>query len=331
MSFLSQPIAGTIGIDISDHILRAVFAIRKQHKLFIKRYAQLPLDSGIIQNGVIQDQEAVTKAVKKLIAHGIPNRSKTAVIGLPELHSYIGTILHDGKNIEKEIFRHVPFDKTEVTTDSLEYTPNIVGFAAVKTEIANQYWNVFSKAGLHIRALEIESQALARLYGQAYTKGEAIIVVDIGQGHTTFLVAQKERIDFTHTSKLISAERVTQAIAQNANITFEMAEQRKLFQPKDTYVLQATQKHAQEIATELQRFIHFHYEHPIETPSKGYRIILTGGGAQIPDIIQQIEQSIEMPVHLAGIPPKVRIPSSLKKRMHSYATAIGLSARAIDE
>ncbi len=330
MPLISQPTTGTIGIDVSDHVLRAVYAVRRRQGIAVKRFTQVSLPPKVITNGIIIDEERAGQAAHELLSRGMPVRSITAVIGLPESHSFVGSNQQQRDTFEEEVLRHIPFDEEEVTIDSIRYSGNVIGFAAVKTEIAEAYHRLFSSTGVHVRALEIESQALARLYVPRVIASQATILVDIGRKHSTFLVIQGDHIDFTHTSKLISGDTLTTSIMDRLNLQAEAAERLKIEQPTHPEVQNAILQHIAAIGQELERVITYHYSHPAAEKPSAYRLLVTGGGAQLPDIVQRLEQSLTIPVYRADIPDHIRLPQTLRSKSYSFATAIGLATRSIE-
>lgn len=325
----------TIGIDISDHIIRAVVLRTGGSRKRMLHYAEAPLEDGTVRNGVIQEPDRMEYVVKKLIKKGIPARSATTVVGLPESHGFIKTITfqkEDEKSVQKEIEKHLPFPYEEVIIDTIE-GDGFLSFAAIKKEVAQMYLDLLCPLGFHIRALEIESQAIARLFASVPEDdniNQAIILGDIGRNHTTFLVVRNGLIEFTHTSKLISGRILNDRIMQQFQVTPEKAERIKIEQQQHPQMQAIIQEHTQALANELQRVVNFHSLHPIGGPTEQYIVYLIGSGSQIQNLRQYLEAKIYFPVQQA----KFRVPMHLPKKIHSqilsYGTAIGLAIRGYE-
>lgn len=323
----------TLGLDISDHVIRAVILQHQNRKKIVKKFAEIPLNEGIIVNGVIQHVDEVQASLKTLFSqHHITPKQINAVIGLPELHGFIKTVLPTSASEEKEIQKHLPFAYSEVTIDT-EHSGNLLSFAAMKTEIAESYVQTLAPLGIHIRAFEIESQAIARLFASHLeTANQATVLGDIGHNHTTFMVVQDGHIDFTHTSKLISGKILTEQIQQQFNVDFAQAERIKIEQAQHPAVQQLIIAHTMSLATELKRVIGFHEEHRasntnVPQPPPEYIVYLVGSGSQIQNLRQYLEQQIHLPIQAAKISEQMSIPKNLYNQILSYGTAIGLALR----
>lgn len=316
----------SIGIDMSDHVVRIVAMNQHGKKKRITHFGQQTFPAGVLVNGIIQNADTVVEVVKKLLATmHLRHHHATAVVSLPEYHGFIKTVHLQDEPIEKEIQKHLPFPYDEVTIDTVA-EDHTVSFAAVKTDIATSYAETIEAAGLHVRALEIESQAIARLFIPHGTLPETIVLGDMGRNHTTVLVVYKGRIDFTHTSKLISGKMLTESIEEALGIPETEAEKMKMTKQEDAKIHAVIQEHTKSLGNELKRVIHFHQEHAAQdTPQ--YIVYLIGGGSQIQHIRQYLEEYIHYPVQQAKIAESLLLPDSLQSEMLSYGTAIGLALR----
>lgn len=330
MPLFSNPTA-TIGLDISDHILRAVVMNGNGHKKSISHFAQMPLDPETIVDGEIRDVAALQKKMRRLFSHGIHPKRATAVVGLPEFHGFIKTLLASPDDEIKELQKHLPFPYEEVTIDSIR-KGDLVTFAAIKTAVVESYLQALCPLGIKIRALEIEPQAIARLFaGKTILnewKGYNIILGDIGHTHTTFLVIHNGLIEFTHTSKLISGKTLTGYIQEYFNVTEKEAEALKLTQQDHPSMQPIIRAHTAALSNELKRVVDFHREHPVgEAKTDQYIVYLMGSASRINNLRQYLEESIRFPVQQAKISQPISIPRKLQPLILSYGTAVGLSLR----
>ncbi|HLD22146.1 MAG TPA: pilus assembly protein PilM, partial [Patescibacteria group bacterium] len=230
------------------------------------------------------------------------------------------------ESLEVAIQRHLPFPYSEVIVDTNK-DGNICTFAAIKTEVASSYVEALCPLGFRIRALEIESQAIARLFIGEQHKNQTIIIGDIGHNHTTFLVVQQNHIDFTHTSKLISGKMLTEYIQTQFKIDSIQAERIKIEQQQHPAVQSIIHAYTTALANELRRVIDFHQEHCMRTQGTQYSIYFIGGGSQITHLTQSLQQQIHHPIQTATLSQHLSIPKQLANQFLSYSTAIGLSIR----
>ncbi|MBI2410452.1 MAG: pilus assembly protein PilM [Candidatus Kerfeldbacteria bacterium] len=325
--FIGNQKLNSVGVDMSDHVIRIVGVQQQGKKKRVTHFGQQLLPDGMMVNGIIHNQDAVIKTITNLLSTTHIRRHRTiAVVSLPEYHGFIKTIHLQDEPIEKEIQKHLPFPETEVTIDTVR-DDHTLSFAAVKTDIAMSYAESVEAAGLHVGALEIESQAIARLFIPREKIPETIVLADIGRNHTTILVVTHGRIDFTHTSKFISGKMLTEAIAKTLNVSEAEAEKMKMTKQEDTRIHAVIQEHTTLLSNELKRVIHFHQEHTAEQEAPQYVVYLIGGGSKIDHIRQYLEEYIHYPVQQAKMAEPIVIPDTLQSELLSYGTAIGLAIR----
>lgn len=291
----------TLGIDISDHVIRSVEVQHHRKTFVVKRFAEQVLPEGAIVRGDIQDPKAVHDALHQLLKHHSDTEHAAGVVSLPESRAFLKTIvIPTTATLDSEIARHLPFPLTDVSFDSLPHgmveregaAAQIVSFAAIPARITESYAKVMHDAHVRCRALEVESQALARLYVREQTDDVVTVLVDIGKTHATIIMITGGRIDVTHTSLDIHATAY------------------------------------QKLGTEIQRVIRFHREHgPIPDAKKAYTVLLTGGGSQIAGIVDTLHTELELPVAIAALPDVLELPPELRDASYSYNTAIGLGMR----
>lgn len=325
----------TIGVDISDHVVRAVLVSGSEKKKNILAAAEQHIDEGVIQYGMVQDLERIKKTLQKLFSKSFHAKHSTVVVSLPESHGFIKSIAVQEQSEREEIEKHLPFPYEDVIIDTIQHglidyegaQVKLISFAAIKKEIAEVYIEIFSSLGLHIRAFEIESQSIARLYTGYKKTDSAIVLLDIGHNHTTFVVVQQNRIDFTHTSHLISGNSLTEEIKKTLGCSFEEAEKMKKENADSPKIKKNVHTHMLNITHELQRVIDFHTEHKMTNSIRDYVVYATGGGAALHNFHRYLEDEIHYPVRHATIPTNISIDKHISLPIQSYSTAIGLALR----
>lgn len=291
----------TIGIDVSDHIIRAVEVVHARKRWVVSKFNEAAVPVGAVVQGEIRNPEQLLSALQTLLKHRFETRHAAAVVSLPESHAFLKTILLKNSDVlENEIPKHLPFPIHDVTVDSLSHgmierdgqSERIVSFAAIPNRVAEQYAAVMQQAHIHCRALEVESQALARLSVQQSRSSGVSVLVDLGKNHATVVVIANGRIDVTHSSLDITAD-----------------------------------SHGK-LGNEILRVIRFHREHgPLVDHTNQYTVLLTGGGSRIPGLVDDLAKEMQLPVSVATLPEHSVIPEELQKTVYSYNTAIGLGMR----
>ncbi|MEA3398440.1 MAG: pilus assembly protein PilM, partial [Patescibacteria group bacterium] len=163
-----------IGLDISDLSLKFIQLKKRGKKIEIQSVGKKKLPKGIIENGLIINQEAALKALKELFAKPIYGNtaSNEIVACLPDTKTFIKLInVEKGPNdiadiINTEIEKNVPlgvkdiyYDWQEVASDG-QNQQILIG--AAPKQIVNQYIDLINKTKYKIAALEIESTAICR-------------------------------------------------------------------------------------------------------------------------------------------------------------------------
>lgn len=331
-----HPRTSSIGIDVSDHIIRSVLTHRRGDRADVVSSVEVALPEGLIQLGIITDHEQLRVLVREQLTSKLNHSKASVVVSLPESHSFIRTVTARPDQLQQEIQRHLPFPIDDVLIDTIDHGPvdegdptHVFSIAAVKTNVAQAYWDVFQGAGYHIRALEIESQGIARaLYPSETGPDDAVaIIADIGRNHTTVLALQQHHIDFTHTTGVLSGKTLTDQIQQQLHCDEKEAERRKRESTEHNEdIAPLIKKYTADLAAELQRVIDFHSEHaPVHNSALEYRLITVGGGSHLLNLNEAVEDSVRHPIEHGQLAPGIICHSSVD--VLSYLTAIGHSLR----
>ncbi|MEK7504806.1 MAG: type IV pilus assembly protein PilM [Patescibacteria group bacterium] len=334
-----------VGIDISDQSIKFTKLKRTHHGLRLGDYGEAPVPFGAIQSGEIKKAEAVTAVLAELKrAHKL----EAIVASLPEEAAYVIRLQLPvmkksdlRESIELQLEEHVPVPPAEAIFDyEILHEPGREGdmFDLVVNvfpkRIVLAYTNVFLAAGLLPLALEIEAQAIARSVVLAKTATHTLIV-DFGKTRISFFVNQGVRVLFTTTIGSIGGENITKAIERGLKVSYEEAEklkiERGLLPDKDNQELFfAVMPVASAVRDEITKQIDYWLSHSEHPPIE--QIILCGGQATLPGLVDYLNMSLAVPVVLGNswtnvfslddfIPP-LNLNQSLR-----YTTSLGLSLR----
>lgn len=301
-----------IGIDISDTSLKAVQLDKSGDKISIQALSKLELPENTIINGEIKNSESFQKSIDALLSkpkYGFFS-TRHIVASLPETKTYIKLIGIDNipnpikDIIENEMENHIPLPASELYYDwqiinrNNEQINVLIG--AAPKNIVEQYIAGINGAKLSIKALEIESTAIARaLLGEEHPKynGEQknnYAILDIGANRASMIIYAKNTIALA-VSVPISGKGVTERIAKALEITKEQAEKAKIICGLDknkaqgiiSDILADNIKNLNEKIKNALDFFHTHY------PELGEinKILLCGGGATIKDLSAFIKET----------------------------------------
>ncbi|MBU0707381.1 type IV pilus assembly protein PilM [Patescibacteria group bacterium] len=339
----------TLGLDISDLVLRAVQLKNHGRSTSFVAYNQIDLPSGIIKNGEILDPRALRDAIKKLISHPSYGRftAKQVVASLPEAKSFFKVIeipQVDNQQIDEtikwEITQHIPLSPDEMYMDWKALSTGTGGklkivICAIPKTIVDSYTAGLEDAGLRPIALIIESIAIAHnLISQKLENTTSALILDIGLNRTSFLVYEGGAVRFSASSKRVSGQAMTNLISQRLKLTDKQAERAKRMVgldptrgkaaiPKilDTYINKATQQ-----IDEILKFYSAH--HP--GSKKIDQIIIIGGGANLRNLTDILSKKINKNIIL-GDPwsrfKNLKNTSIIPKNQHlSHSTVLGLAS-----
>ena len=327
--FLTQASTYPIGLDISDLSIKLVQLNKVRDKIKIQALGKLNLPKGIIIKGEIKNKPELIKAIRKIISAPTFGkvRSEEVVACLPESKTFIKLIeIQKSPNaladiIGHEIEKHVPLAKSEIYYDwqVIEDLADkyFVLIGAASKEIVDQYTAMLDEAKLSPAALEVEPTAIARclLKEEAPSLKPTIAdvkiksktetnygLVDIGADHTSMIFYSKNTILFTF-SMPISGEEITTKISKTLALTKEQAEKAKIICGMDETKASGVIKEIladtiENLVTKIKEATQY-YENYFSQYGPLNKILLSGGGANITNLIKIIGRELSIEVKLA--------------------------------
>lgn len=326
---LNNSSASPIGLDISDLSLKLVQLYKRRDKIKIQALGKLNLPAGIIANGEIKNKSELIKAIKKITSD--PQYGKVisgeVVACLPESKTFIKLIdVQKSPNslddvIGPEIEKHVPLTLNEIYHDWQiieELTDKYqVLIGAAPKNIVNQYTNLLDEAKLSPIALEIEPVAICRsLLKEESAKFKPLIlenktkigvklnygIIDIGANHTSMIFYSGATILFT-VSMPISGEEITDKISRALDLDKTRAEKAKIIcgldeTKADGVIKDILADTLKDLVEKIKEAISF-YENYFSQRGSLNRILLCGGGANLPELEKIISREFSIEVKLA--------------------------------
>ncbi|MFA6105626.1 MAG: pilus assembly protein PilM [Patescibacteria group bacterium] len=360
--FLTNPFPGAFGLDIGDTSVKLV-QLRKRHSLnrpayyFPDTLRSVSLPTGVIINGEIQQPEIVRKKILHLLGKdGAYPKIGTpwVVANLPEPQTFLKLIdiptpskdlMYD--EISFHASKHLPFELADTYLDWQTLNPNSedatshVLIAAVPKVIADSYTYLLEAAELSPLALEAEAVAVARALitsTKDYT-GMARAMIDIGGARSCIIIYDHESIQFSKTLNF-TGEMFTTAIAQGLKIEREEAEKLKLatgvkYNKEHANYVTIVDTMLGKLVEEIKGTLRFYDEH-FSDANPVTHITMCGGSSNLIDLDTVLSQKIKISTRPGNVwknlaPKEVtdEITDEEKRRGLSYATAIGLGLRAV--
>ncbi len=334
------------GLDLSDRSLKFVTFRHNHGQRRLHQFGQVEIPLDVVQSGQIKDKPALVKILQDLKAKW---QLEHVIMALPEEHAYIVRMplplvppSEQRESIELQLEEHVPLKASEAIFD---YEPvagkkNAAIVSVFPANLVQDYEEVLLEAGLLPLAGEIEAQAIAHAVVPA-TERETVLVVDFGKTRTGFFIVRERQVLFTSTTRQLGGDLITLAISKNLNLPTEQAETLKLKQGllsgnEQELLAVALVPALSALCDEIKKIDNYWNRH-LEAAGAGEgriaRVILCGGEATLPGLVEYLSNRLSLPVALAqvwtnALDSEANVPELPHRQSLRYATAIGLALRS---
>jgi len=352
------------GIDFSDLSMRVVKLKKKGKFLDLSSWNELKVPEGIINNGEIQDEEKLTNLIKKLVkeAQGEKIKTKYVVASLPEVKAFL-QVIKVPKMTEEELKTAIPFEVENYipllsnqtyldyevihsTSQGKEILDVLIG--AMPKKIVDPYINCLRGAGLIPKALEVESQSIARNLIKNNISPFPYLLIDFGKTTTSFIVFSGYSLRFT-SSISVSSDDLTQKIAKDLKIDYKEAETLKIKYGLEDLktktgkkIIESIDVLISELIEQTKKYISYYHTHSDDVPKEVgggeiKKILLCGSGSNLRGLPEKIFSKLKIPTELGNpwiniLPKNIKRPPSISfKESLGYVTALGLALRGIKE
>lgn len=307
-----------IGLDIGTSAVRAAQVSTGRGAPSLVSFGQVALPSGVVVDGEIRDQGAVSEAISQLFKR-TKIRGRKVVLGVANQRVVVRQV--DLPYLEEKEFRsslrfqvadHIPMpvDAAELdyqllgdfTAESGERMMRVLLVAAA-TDMVESFVGTAAAAGLEPSGVDLTPFAVARAVSPA-ARGDSGVagaeaVVDVGAGVTSIFVHHNGEPRFVRIL-LVGGDDATNALASDLGVSFDEAEAIKLDlgrgvgSPDAQRVLQTrVAALVEEIRGSLDYYVSQEESEPVGS------IIMTGGGSLTPGLVSSIEQMVRTQVRRA--------------------------------
>lgn len=326
-----------LGVDIGSSSIKIVQIDRGDNPQLVT-YGMVDIPAPISSQTTDEQVHQIADLLKNLMekAHvttkdcimSLPNSAVfTSVIDMPKMGD---------KEMESamqfEAKKYVPLPFSEVTlswtiiSDNDDGSTSKVLLIAVPNQIRDIYIKLFQLAGLNLEIIEIEALSLIRALVVDRTKND--VIIDIGAKVTGLNFVRHGSLQLTRNLS-IGGDTITDRIAQALNLSIPRAEQFKRdfgLQGTD-FLPEAVKPVLSVIKTEVAQIMGIYKAHDVNTD----RIVLVGGGAQLPGIAEYFSTELSVPAVLGDTLAQVSYDESVKPILSRYslhlAIAVGLAIR----
>lgn len=341
-----------VGLDIGSRSVKAAQIVESKRGPSLKHFGIVDIPHGAIEEGTINDPEAVAESIRQLFKSYNIRESNVAVSigGYSVIVKKINVQTMAEEQLQETIHfeaeQYIPFDISDVNLDfqilgENESNPNQMNvfLVAAKKEMVNDYINLVNLAGLNPCIVDVEAFALQNTFEANYdTQDDNIALIDIGASKTSLNILKANSSVFMRDVSL-GCGQINQKIMSLIECTFEEAEQLKYGDDPDKLSPEDLKGIVSSVVadwcTEIRRALDFFYSTYPEDQIK--RIILSGGGANIDEFRQLLatEASAEVQsinpfqnFHLSG---KNFDDAFIKQIGPQAAISMGLALRKVDD
>lgn len=231
-----------------------------------------------------------------------------------------------------EAKKYVPLPFSEVSLSWTVISNNDDGstvkvlLIAVPKQIRDIYIKLFQLAGLNLEIIEIEALALIRSLVVDKTKND--VIIDIGAKVTGLNFVRQGTLQLTRNLS-IGGDTITDRIASALNLSVPRAEQFKRdFGLRGTdFLPEAVKPVLSTIKAEVNQVMGIYKAHNVNTD----RIVLVGGGAQLPGIVEYFTSELGVATVLGDSLAHISYDESIRPILSRYALhlpiAVGLAIR----
>jgi type IV pilus assembly protein PilM len=338
-----------VGLSIGASELAAAVVVNNGRPKLVKA-ARHPLPPDVVAAGEVRDSEALANEIAAFFsAADLPRKNIRLGIGSSRtgVRVFERPSVDDPRQLANAIrFRAYETLPIPIEEAMLDYhvvenasAPDRVLLAVAYRDLVDRFAATCAAAKIELAGIDVEAFALLRAVGgEPLPAGQradaARVAVSVGHDRTTVAVSDGRVCEFTRVLDW-GGGRVTAAIERELEVDAAEAERIKrsldisnhATEPGDertTKAVEAARREVNGLARELASSLHFYQDQP---DSLGFaEIAITGGGAHLQGIAEQLEELIGITVRVAD--PFARVGSghgiSSGGQDGSLAVAIGL-------
>lgn len=349
-----RPSRSYLGVDIGTTSIKVVELSRKGEEIRLENYGMLETSgaygsaAGTLQSSSFRLLEPEVSRYLRMLLKRMGSRSREAIASLPAFAAFT-TLIEVPKMPAEDLARTISYQSAQyipapLSTVSIEWIPigeratsegptmQQIFLSSIPNEVIAKHTAVFRNAGLHLRALEVESQSLARIL--SYNSEDPVLLLDIGARSSSVTVAAGGFTRYVSQTDFAGAS-LTQTLSQGLGISPRRAEALKRQRGL------AGTGGEQELSTLMQPLIDVILMEAARA-KQGYektyggrisRVILCGGSAGLMGLVPYVMRTLGLKASIADPFEALSFPVTLRPRLQELgpllAVALGLGLRNV--
>lgn len=299
-----------IGVDIGSHAVKICQLQKagKGYRLLAVGSAALP--QGAVEDGVLQEPEAVGKVISSLLKNlkikskkiGISISGYSVIVKKINLEAMSDDAL--AEYIKAEAEQYIPFDIKDIYLDfqklpsRREETGRYdVMLVAAKKEVINDYLDMLQGLKLKTVLIDVDGFALENIWETTTEQVENVALVDIGASKMNINIIS-DGVSVLARDIVVGSEQLTNQLADKLNIDYLEAEKIKLGIVPATERLGKIEEIFTQICTqwvlEIKKAIDLYLANNPDKPLKA--LVLSGGGSKVSGLLNYISRETGLEV-----------------------------------
>ncbi len=338
-----------VGLDIGSHAVKVCEMHDGGDGLELISLGSALLPAGSVEDGELQDPEAVAEVITSLVKNLNITGKKVAIsisgysVIMKKVNLAVMTETELAEHIQTEAEQYIPFDIEEVYLDFQDLKTNSetedrtdVMLVAAKKDVVDGYLDMLKSVGLKTVVVDVDAFALENSYEANYGSEGTILLADIGSSKMNINIISDGTSIFAR-DIMMGSRQLTEDIQARFGLSFDEAESLKLgsVAPEDK------QEELEEIfgnictqwIMEIKKAVDFYNSN---YPDKSIeKMVLGGGGAKVKGLDQFFSEetgfSVELfaPFSHATVDTEKIEPDYLGYISPEMAIAMGLATRII--
>jgi type IV pilus assembly protein PilM len=323
--------ARTIGLDIGTNAVRAVEVHLSRNGPVIERVGQVALPHGAVMAGEVVDAAAVAAALRRLWKE-VGFSSRRVVVGvanarvvarLAELPDMPDAEIRSSLQYQVQDLIPIPVQEAELDHQVLERVPTAEGtgttlrllLVAAHHDMLRSLLAALEGAGLEALRIDLVPFALIRaLYDESdLALGEEAddprhglpqAIIGVGAGVTNVVIHERGLPRFVRTLPT-GGNAVAEALSNELDLGLDAAEGLKrsldaghLMGPDGDRAVAVVSSALSPVLNEIRGTLDYYVSSPEGGPLG--RVVVTGGGARLPELCDRLEASLGVPVDRAA-------------------------------
>lgn len=334
-----------VGLDIGSSSIKLVVLSGSTKKPKLDGFGLAINPTGSLKLEMDNTKVAIAETIKELFQEtGVKN--KKVVVALPESKIFTRVIeipvlseaeLASAIAWEAEQYIPVPIADVQLDYRILERPEAVtetskmkVFLVAAPLKVVSNYVSVLEMAAVELEALETEILGLTR--SLATSQEEVVMIINLGLDSTDICIACDQSILFSR-SLSTGGSALSRVLANELGLESNQAEQYKRTYGLDANQLQGRVRNSlltvfNTLVVEIKKAMHFYAS---KSDQKLRRVILSGGGAYLPEVTSELAKSLGLEVVVGDPFMGVEMNQVQRQRIGQiqavFSVAMGLAKR----